>query len=282
MEFKITTDLSQIPTVVEFNFEELKAELAPKLALYKELLVTPDTVKTAEKDRTNLNKLRAYIESKRKEIKKACMTPYKAFEAQYEEIVRMIDEPLKSIDKQIKDFEEQERQAKRDRLEAYFMNCMADVDISISFDKILNTKWANKSMKEAALQQEICDRVTTIQEDFRELKQLYDGSPHLTAVINRYMQDYNKGNTLAYAATLVQQEQRRQEQEAQRAAQQAHSAPEQKAIQVCRESPQNAVSEPQELISGTFHVKDTKEKIIALRDFMKQNSIHFEIVKEKE
>ncbi|MDE5565113.1 MAG: hypothetical protein K2I93_08140, partial [Oscillospiraceae bacterium] len=137
----------------------------------------------------------------------------------------------------------------------------------------------NKSMKEAALQQEISYRVTMIQEDFRELQQLYDGSPHLTAVLNCYMQGYDKGCALAYAAALVQQEQRRQEQEAQRAAQHAHSAPEQKAVQVCTKTPQNAVSEPQKLISGTFHVKDTKEKIIALRDFMKQNSIHYEIVK---
>lgn len=275
MEFKITTDLSQIPATVEFNFEELKADLAPRLGIYKNLLVTPDTIKEAKDDKAKLNKLRAAIEDKRKEIKKACMTPYEAFEVQCKEIVRMIDEPIKSIDEQIKTFEEQERKAKYERLEAYFMDCVADVDISIAFDRVLNPKWANKGMKEATLQQEICDRVIMIQKDFGELTRLYADSPHLTAVLGCYMQDYDKSAALAYAATLVQQE-------AQRAAKQAHSAPEPEEVQVYTETPQNAVSEPQKLISGTFRVRGTKAQIIALRDFMKQNGIHFEIVKEKE
>ena len=288
MEFKITTDLSQIPAAVEFNFEELKADLAPKLDVYKNLLVTPDTIKDAKDDKAKLNKLRTAIEDKRKEVKKVCMTPYEAFEVQCKEIVRMIDEPVKSIDEQIKAFEEKERKAKYDRLKEYFLKCTAAGDVTIKFDRILNPKWANKSMKEAALQQEICDRVITIQEDFRELQQLYDGSPHLTAVLNCYMQGYDKGCALAYAAALVQQEQRRQWQEAQRNAQQNLSTPLPQSTQEAYDPKppvqETSVPSPEEQRLGkiVFRAIGTRPQLTALVAYMNANGIQYEAVKVKE
>ena len=48
MQIKVTTDLSVIPQKIDFNSEEIKSELAPKLEFYKNLVVTEDSIKDAK------------------------------------------------------------------------------------------------------------------------------------------------------------------------------------------------------------------------------------------
>ena len=73
MEIKVITDLSVIPHEIDFNSEELKSELIPKLEFYKNLVVTEDSIKDAKSDRAKLNKLKSAFEDKRKEMKKICI-----------------------------------------------------------------------------------------------------------------------------------------------------------------------------------------------------------------
>ena len=287
MEFKIITDLSVLPQVIETNGEELKAWLSEKLTQYNEIVVTPETIKAAKDDKAKLTKLRAALEERRKEVKRQCMAPYEDFERKYKELLALIDEPIGRIDTQIKALDEQEQQEKYNRVKEYFGNCMAsslDVPIDVNFDRILNPKWKNKTMKEDALEKEIWDTLCRIKADVEELNSYYTGSPHYTAIMNTYVQGYDKACALAYAAALIQQEQRRQE--AQRAAQQPVREPEPTPPPAYEPTPEPPVQEPvqpqnEPRITGVFRVTGTKQQIIALRDFMRTNQITFEIVKEK-
>ena len=58
MDFKIKTDLSVLPKVIEFNHEELKKFLVEKTAAYNSLVVTEDNIKSAKEDKAKLNKFR--------------------------------------------------------------------------------------------------------------------------------------------------------------------------------------------------------------------------------
>ena len=279
MEFKIITDLSVLPQVIETNGEELKAWLSEKLTQYNEIVVTPETIKAAKDDKAKLTKLRAALEERRKEVKRQCMAPYEDFERKYKELLALIDEPIGKIDTQIKALDEQEQQEKYNRVKDYFGCCMTsslDVPIAVNFDRILNPKWKNKTMKEDALEKEIWDTLCRIKADVEELNSYYTGSPHYTAIMNTYMQGYDKACALAYAAALIQQEQRRQE--AQRAAQPPVREPE-PTPEPSVQQPVQPQNEPR--ITGVFRVTGTKQQIIALRDFMRENQITFEIVKEK-
>lgn len=279
MEFKIITDLSVLPQVIETNGEELKAWLAEKLTQYNEIVVTPETIKAAKDDKAKLSKLRTALEERRKEVKRQCMAPYEDFERKYKELLALIDEPIGKIDTQIKALDEQEQQEKYNRVKDYFGCCMAsslDVPIDVNFDRILNPKWKNKTMKEDTLEKEIWDTLCRIKADVEELNSYYTGSPHYTAIMNTYVQGYDKACALAYAAALVQQEQR------QRAAQQPVREPEPTPPPVYESTPEPPVQEQNEpRITGMFRVTGTKQQIIALRDFMRENQIKFEIVKEK-
>lgn len=274
MEFKITTDLSTLPDSVEFNADELKTELSPKLTYYKNLVVTPDAIREAKDDRARLNKLRTAIDNKRKEVKAACLAPYEAFERQCKEILAMIDEPILAIDSQIRAFDEQERKEKYDRLRRYFDNCMYGIDLTIDFDRILNPKWSNKGMKPELLEKEIYESVMRIKTEAEEIQQLYADSPHLTAIMSCYMAGYDKGAALVYAANLIQMEQAR------RTAQQPPQASKPEMVQISEPMAEQSTEAPDRLVSGTFTVTTTREKLIALRNFMVQNAIDFKTVKE--
>ena len=287
MEFKIITDLSALPQVIETNGEELKAWLTEKVQSYNSIVVTPETIKAAKDDKAKLTKLRTALEDRRKEVKRQCMAPYEDFEQKYKELLALIDEPIGKIDTQIKALDEQEQQEKYNRVKDYFGCCMAssmDVPIDVDFDRILNPKWRNKTMKADALEKEIYDTLCRICNEVQELNSYYANSPHYTAIMNTYVQGYDKACALAYAAALIQQEQRRQE--AQRAAQQPVREPEPTPPPAYEPTPEPPVQEPvqpqnEPRITGVFRVTGTKQQIIALRDFMRTNHIEFQIVKEK-
>lgn len=284
MEFKIITDLSVLPQVIETNGEELKAWLSEKLTQYNDIVVTPETIKAAKDDKAKLTKLRTALEERRKEVKRQCMAPYEDFERKYKELLALIDEPIASIDTQIKALDEQEQQEKYTRIGQYFQEITKDLGFSVVLDKIIDPKWRNKTNPIEKICNALFERVEGIRADYAELQEYYSDSPHYTAIMNTYVQGYDKACALAYAAALIQQEQRRQE--AQRAAQQPVREPEPTPPPAYEPTPEPPVQEPvqpqnEPRITGVFRVAGTKQQIIALRDFMRANQITFEIVKEK-
>jgi len=56
-------------TNINFNYDELKQELAVRLDKYRNLVYSEDSIKEAKADRATLNKFKKAIEERRKEIK---------------------------------------------------------------------------------------------------------------------------------------------------------------------------------------------------------------------
>lgn len=291
---------ANLPEIIENNSEEVKAWLAEKMQKYEGIVVTAETIKAAKDDKAALNKLRTALENRRKEVKRDYLAPYMRFEEKYKELLALIDVPIAQIDAQVKALDEQEKQAKYNRLVKYFDDCVYGADPNtirtILFDKILNPKWANKTMKEDTLEAEICASVTRIFGEYAELEKLYKDNPCLPAIIERYSLAYSKADAMAYAEQL-RQKQLSDEELARKARQDAEAAEEfnrrrEAAMQAlaAQEATQgndtaaHAVTPTkptQALVRGCFRVEGTREQIIMLRDFLRNNGIKFEIVKEK-
>lgn len=283
MEF-IAKIPDNLPEIIENNGEEVKAWLSEVMQKYDGLVVTPESIKSAKEDKAKLNKLRTALEDRRKEVKRDYLAPYMAFEEKYKELLALIDKPIASIDTQIKALDEQEQQEKYTRIGQYFQEITKDLGFSLVLDKIIDPKWRNKTNPIEKVCNALLARVEDIRADYAELQEYYSDSPHYTAIMNTYMQGYDKACALAYAAALIQQEQRRQE--AQRAAQQPVREPEPTPPPAYEPTPEPPVQEPvqpqnEPHITGVFRVTGTKQQIIALRDFMRANQIEFQIVKEK-
>lgn len=283
MEF-IAKIPDNLPEIIENNSEEVKAWLGEVMQKYDGLVVTPESVKSAKEDKAKLNKLRTALEERRKEVKRDYLAPYMKFEEKYKEILALIDKPISAIDTQIKALDEQEQQEKFTKIGQYFQEITKDLGFSVVLDKIIDPKWRNKTNPIEKICNALFERVEGIRADYAELQEYYSDSPHYTAIMNTYMQGYDKACALAYAAALIQQEQRRQE--AQRASQQPVREPEPTPPPVYDPTPEPPVQQPVQAqneprITGVFRVTGTRQQIIALRDFMRANQIEFQIVKEK-
>lgn len=165
MEFQIITDLSGLPQTIDFNFEAMKAELDTKLEHYRALVVTEDGIKDAKEDRAALNKLKAAIDGRRREIKKQCLAPYDDFESKCKQLTRMIDEASSSIDSQVKAFEEQEKQDKRREIEAVYPDLAGQLSQFIPFNKLMDPKWLNKSVSVSSAITALSSRVDAVRRD---------------------------------------------------------------------------------------------------------------------
>ena len=157
MELKIyaPTD-EQFPKSIDFNHEELKRELAEKLKKYDGVIYSDDSIKDAKSDRANLNKFKAAIEDRRKDIKKQCLKPYEDFEKKVKEIIALVDKPILAIDGQIKAYEEDQKKAKKQEIaEAYTEIVKPELFQIIPLAQIFNDRWLNVTYNMANIKQDI-------------------------------------------------------------------------------------------------------------------------------
>lgn len=171
MELIMQTDLEkELPQAIDFNYEAIKAELAGKLEKYKSLVVTEDGIKAAKADRASLNRLRDALDGKRKEVKKQCMSPYTAFEEKVKQLLSMIAEPADAIDRQLKAFEEVKKAEKLARLTEFYQMHVGDLIEILPMEKVLNSKWANTTMPEGSVTQEMADKIVKARNDLKVIE----------------------------------------------------------------------------------------------------------------
>ena len=161
MELKIISPTADgFIKAIEWNYEELKTEMAAKVADYKNLVYSDDQIKDAKKDRAELNKLIKAMEDKRKEIKVLCLEPYNNFEKQIKDLVAIVNEPIEIIDSQIKAYEEEQRQKKIAEIREYYAGKGCEIELEKFYDK----KWENVSVTMAAVKTAIDAKVDEIME----------------------------------------------------------------------------------------------------------------------
>ncbi len=290
MELRMTTDLeTALPAVIDFNFEELKAELTERLHHYNTLVVTEDSIQEGKADRAKLRKLKEAIETRRKEVKKRCEQPYKSFEAQVKELVALIDDPIAAIDKQVKTFEEQERKQKYAEIEAIYAEQVPETikDI-IPLQRILDPTWLNKGTSK----KKITEAIETLVKRTNVDMALLDGvlPKYMAAVRTRYVETLDITQAMNYQDELMaaeesfrQQEEARRQREAQRAAWASQ-------VPKAEEKPPVAVQEParapdtapapqanadERLYTLRLEFRLTRGQADALKQFLNSNHIGY-------
>ena len=280
MELILRSETVTIPQAIE-NIQVLKKELAERLDYYKGVIVTEDTIRDAKADKANLNKLKTAIDDQRKEVKRQTMALYEPLERECKELLSMIDEPIGVIDRQLKAFDEQKRQEKYKAL-AEFFGQINTLDF-VKIEHVLNPKWGNATMKLDTLKGELSAAVSHIADDYADIKNLYAGSPMLTAIMQRFETTRDKGAALAYAAEIERRERAEQERRAREAAEMPTVQPEPLAVQKSFTLPESAVThtteQPEPVGQAAFRVTGTRSQIRALAAFMRENGITYEVIK---
>ena len=85
MELKISP--YKKPEQICFNYEELKKMIIEKASLYESVVYTDEQIKSAKKDRANLNKFKKALNDERIKLENEYMTPFNEFKSQIKELL---------------------------------------------------------------------------------------------------------------------------------------------------------------------------------------------------
>ena len=204
---------------IEWNYDELKAELSQKLEDYKGLVYTEEQIKEAKADRAKLNALATAIDDKRKQIKKQCLQPYEQFEAQIKDLLAVIKEPVALIDSQIKGYEEEKKAKKLEEVKALFEKLKDAVGEElefISFEQVFEDKFLNASLSLKMVETVISNKFNSIKHDIKTIAELKDYSFEATEVYKETLslnEALEKAKYMVDIAEKKKAEEERKEQE---------------------------------------------------------------------
>ena len=264
------------PEVRKFNYEELKAELIEKTALYETIVYTDDQVKKAKEDRANLNRLKKALNDERIRQEREYMEPFATFKAQINEIIGIIDKPVQVIDKQVKAFEEQQKAEKRELIEGYWHEVLAEekVPAAVCFSHIFDEKWLNASVTMKTIQKAIDDKLVKIAEDLAVVRSL---PAYAFEAEECYIDTLDLAKAVSEAHRLQEMAERKA----------AHEAEKAKRLQVSgemKEIPVAPKAEPEDLPTEpkrewiAFQALLTPDEARALGQYMKSNGIQYKAV----
>ena len=191
-------EVKQLPVIAE-QLQTIKADVTARVETALSLVCTEDTVKTVKQARAELNNELKGWEEKRKEVKKAVMSPYEQFEAVYKDCItdvfKKADNELKN---KISDVENGLKEQKRAEVKAYYSEYAESAGIDfVTFERAninITLSASLKSLKEQAKTfiDKIVDDLALIAtqehkaEILVEYKQTLNVSAAITGVTNRF------------------------------------------------------------------------------------------------
>ena len=273
MEVRLTPAIEQvIPPQISFNFEEIRSELAGKLQVYQNMVVTESGIKEAKADRANLNKFKAALADSRKAVKAQWNQPLCDFEGKMKELERMVDEPIGAIDRQVKAYDEAKKQDKRQQIELFFEGAVGDLEEVLPLSKIWNDRWLNATYPMKDIEKEIIERIRKTHSDIGIIVAMQ--LPCCDQMLSTYL------DTLDMSRAMEEKHKYEQAQKAKAQAKQTEPAPSSPAAQPVAEAvvntPQETAREAApELRVLDFRVWVTPEQMQALKAFLVQNHIRY-------
>ena len=277
---------------IQWNNEELKAEIAAKMTEYEGLVFTEDTIKDAKKDRATLNKLKTAFEDERKRIKKAYMDPYNKFESQVKEVVALIERPIGLIDSQIKEVEENKKLQKKKDIEELFRGI--GFQSFVTLDKIFDNKWLNATVSMTSIETQMKERIFQIGSDIHAINQLPEFS---FEAMETYKETLDLGRAISEGQKLADIQKRKiaQEEERKRLQQEAEERKRREAEREKAEKEKMTVSVAEilrteilekaviqeQVYTIDFRVTATKTQLDLLKNFLKESNITYGPVPQK-
>ena len=257
------------PQVIEFNFYELKAEIAEAVKQYTNIAYTDDQMQEAKADRAKLRKFSDVLDNARKQVKKDCLAPYTVFESQIKELISLINEPVILIDKQVKEYEEKLRYDKEKVIIDYWKTTEHPEDMFLS--KIWTDRWLNATYAMKKIEEEIAAGIEKWNTEMAVIERLNNPVPARMVYVDTM--------DLARAIAASDKQDEIERQKAAEAARKAEEAklPDQEAT-ASVPADQKEQKEP-ERVWLTFKAYLTPQEAAKLRKFFELYEIQFVPVK---
>ena len=267
--------VKQLPEIEE-RLQEIKVDVTERVSKAMSLVCTEETIQAVKKIRADLNKEFKDWEDKRKEVKKAVLSPYEQFEAVYKDCITDIykrgDTDLKC---KIDSLEDEMKSKTKAEIREYFDEYLTSKNIDfITFEDAninVTLSASKKSLKEKAKAfiDRVCDDLNLIEtqehkdEIIYEYKRSLNVSAAITTVVNRYK---------AIEEAKKREEERKAREEA------AKAAAEKVETVVETLTPPTAIDAPiveEPVFTVKFTVRGTKAQLRAVKEFLVNNKYEF-------
>lgn len=261
--------VEQLP-IIKQQLQVISEEVDKEIEYALSLEVNDESVKEVKNARARLNKIRTTMEEKRKQVKNAVLNPYNEFEEIYNELVKnKLSNADITLKEKIDSVENTLKQEKQDELELFAKQHFEfnNIEDIVNFDDIglnITLSASIKSLKEQILAfvERIVNDLKLIElEEYKdeilvEYKNNLDFSKSKLEVIARHKQLEELQNKLEEKREKFEQEE--------------------KVVEKVEEiTTPKEIIEDDEIISVTFTITDTKEKILKVREFMKEEGINY-------
>lgn len=268
--------VSQLPIITQ-RLKEVSEDIKQRTQTAMSVVVTEDNIADVKKIRAGLNKEFSEYENVRKTIKKQIMQPYDEFNAQYEEY---ISSAFKNADKDLKgkidDGEQKIKDEKEQELHEYF----EELRESMHLENIV--KWydlqikVNLSDSQKKLKEQINSKLDAISNEVKliELEEYADD------IMLEYTKDFNFSRAKLEVLNRVAEKKRLEEERLKRQEQEEQD----KKLEEKVKEAEDKIVIPTEEVSvigeeefvAAFRIIGTRDQIISVREFMKENNIKFE------
>lgn len=265
------------------NALQLRDHVAEALERYTPENYSEDNVDQAKADRAILNKAAKDLNDRRIQLERDWNAPLQEFKSIIGDTVKMISEGSAKIDAVVKGVESRAKAEKRAAIEELWDRKGITL---LPLSKLWDDKWLNKTKRLPAVEKEIGEKLLKIEAELDTLAAVdtEDGD-----VLRAYYLDcLDLQRTLAYSATLKNNRQRLQEEQARRqaeaeaqatreayvapTAEPAPTTPTTPTTPTAYEAPETVIPE---VLERTMVVRGTREQLIALAEFMNAEGIWF-------
>lgn len=254
------------------NALQLRDHVAEALERYTPENYSEDNVDQAKSDRAILNKAAKELNDRRIQLERDWNAPLQEFKIIIGDTVKMISDGSAKIDAVVKGVESKAKAEKRAAIEELWDRKGITL---LPLSKLWDDKWLNKTKRLPAIEKEIGEKLLKIEAELDTLAAVdtEDGD-----VLRAYYLDcLDLQHTLAYSATLKNNRQRLQEEQARRQAEaEAQATREAYVAPTAEPAPTTPTAyEAPEVLERTMVVRGTREQLIALAEFMNAEGIWF-------
>lgn len=282
---------------IEWNFEELKAQITSASQDYETLVYSDDAIRDAKADRAKLNKFVDALNSKRTEIRKQLLKPDEQFGQEVKELTGIVQRAIKNIDAQVKGYEQRQRDEKTAKIREYYEENIHDLAEYLPFERVFRPEYTNASTTMKSVRENISGMIQKVAEGLAILNEV--DSKFAGDMKRVFLQTYDIGAAMNERNRLEAEEQRRAEYEAKRAQERAEREAARKAeadrvMQAGKVQPapeecqaqaeqQDVHEQAAETVEDPVYVLDfrvhaTRNQLNQLKEFLKTNGIRFEPV----
>lgn len=295
-ELAVKTTEMTLPKI-EFNYDELAANLEENLKKYEGLTFTESTAKDCRATITELNKGKRLVDEYRLKTKKQLLAPVEEFEDKCKALNKKFDEVISPLKEQADKFEEKRKNEKEKEVNELVMKSIEEHGFDVDFQQLIefDPKWLNKSTSMKKIQEDIDSQIEQIklQQQQEQLGkdlikshvELMNAKNDVELLETSYV--HLAGNTETDeikrlieqdAETLVKRREKQKQLEKERLEQEHKQREEQEAKQQVKATTnEEEPSQDESLFYEVYKVTATESQLDALENFMRDENIQFEI-----